>query len=338
MALAPQVADLPDFWGIAAVTGAISFAVVAASSLGDWYFTPGVFGGFASIVFWWIATGLDGWAENGGGVGNNLTALSKPDTAGSGAFGGVLSTPMEWVFASTLASLACGVLLGVLSVKLAAALGAVLYRKHRRHQSPRRNRAGSKGRRQHAVSELLGPSSEECEVGGWQRDLVVLEASEASHYLRKHRSVEAAVHRCGCLHQHLLAEPLGEKRTHRRSHGPRLDRTGRAASGRLAQVASAWVRAASSSAGHSAASRLRGPRAPAHHSPSRSPGMVAKSNEWGSSTYWSWNPRPTASGGYRRHLRAVRAQVVEAQDQLRMIPTQRNDDRRATIVRLQVIS
>jgi hypothetical protein len=73
--------------------------------------------------------GLDGWAENGGGVGNNLTALSKPDTAGSGAFGGVLSTPMEWVFASTLASLACGVLLGVLSVKLAAALGAVLYRK-----------------------------------------------------------------------------------------------------------------------------------------------------------------------------------------------------------------
>lgn len=61
-----------------------------------------------------------GWAENGGGVGNNLAELAKPETAGSGAFGGVLSTPVEWVFASTLASLACGVLLGVLSVKLAA--------------------------------------------------------------------------------------------------------------------------------------------------------------------------------------------------------------------------
>lgn len=129
MALAPQVADLPDFWGIAAVTGVVSFAVVAASSLGDWYFTPGVFGGFASIVFWWIATGLDGWAENGGGVGNDVTALSKPETAGTGAFGGVLSTPIEWVFASILASLACGVLLGVLSVRLAAALDTILYRK-----------------------------------------------------------------------------------------------------------------------------------------------------------------------------------------------------------------
>lgn len=129
MVLAPQVADLPDFWGIAAVTGAISFAVVAASSLGDWYFTPGVFGGFASIVFWWIATGLDGWAQDGGGVGNSVGALAKPETAGSGAFGGVLSTPVEGVFASVLASLACGVLLGVLSVKLAAALGAILYRK-----------------------------------------------------------------------------------------------------------------------------------------------------------------------------------------------------------------
>ena len=41
MALAPQVACLPDFWGIAAVTGTISFTVAAASSLGDWYFAPG---------------------------------------------------------------------------------------------------------------------------------------------------------------------------------------------------------------------------------------------------------------------------------------------------------
>lgn len=126
MWLAPGVADLPDFFGIAVVAGFLAFGVVALAAVGDSYFTPGVFGGFAAIVFWWIATGLDGWAPDGGGVGNSVAALGKPETAGSGAFGGVLSTPVEMVFASILASLLCGVVLGVLSVRLAGVLNTVM--------------------------------------------------------------------------------------------------------------------------------------------------------------------------------------------------------------------
>lgn len=122
MWIAPALADLPDFWGIALAAGVLALLVTAAGCIGDWYLIPGAFGGFATIVFWWIATGLDGWAEAGGGVGNSVAALAKPQTAGSGAFGGVLSTPVEWVFVSCLASLLCGVLLGLASVRLADVL------------------------------------------------------------------------------------------------------------------------------------------------------------------------------------------------------------------------
>jgi hypothetical protein len=122
MLVAPKVADLPDFWGIAVTASAIGVLVVLASAIGEAYYTPAVFGGFASVVFWWIATGLDGWAPGGGGVGNSVAALAKPETAGAGAFGGVLSTPAEWVFVSSLVSLLAGVLLGLASVKLAGLL------------------------------------------------------------------------------------------------------------------------------------------------------------------------------------------------------------------------
>lgn len=126
MWISPAVADLPDFWGIAATAGVLALVVTASGSLGDWYFIPGTFGGFATIVFWWIATGLDGWAEGGGGAGNSVEALGDPATAGSGAFGGVLSTPIEWVFLSCVATLLCGVLLGLASARLAGVLAAVL--------------------------------------------------------------------------------------------------------------------------------------------------------------------------------------------------------------------
>jgi hypothetical protein len=119
MALAPPIADLPDFWGIALVVAVAAFVLVLASALGDWYYVPGIFGAFAATIFWWIATGLDNWAAAGGGVGNSVAALGKPATAGFGAFGGVLSTPYGWVWASSLASLLCGCALGLLSVKLA---------------------------------------------------------------------------------------------------------------------------------------------------------------------------------------------------------------------------
>ena len=96
--------------------------LVLLASLGDWYFIPATFGAFASVVFWWLATGLDGWADKGGGVGNSLNALGDPATAGAGAFGGVLSTPYGWVFINVLVTLTIGCLLGIASAKLAAAL------------------------------------------------------------------------------------------------------------------------------------------------------------------------------------------------------------------------
>jgi Protein of unknown function (DUF1097) len=120
MALSPQIADLPDFWGISLVVALAAFVLVLLSAAGDWFYVPAVFGAFASTIFWWIATGLDGWAENGGGVGNSVAALGSPASAGAGAFGGVLSTPYAWVWINTLVSLVCGCVLGLLSVRLTA--------------------------------------------------------------------------------------------------------------------------------------------------------------------------------------------------------------------------
>ncbi|HEV7206285.1 MAG TPA: DUF1097 family protein [Jatrophihabitans sp.] len=120
MVVAPALADLPDFWGIAVTVAVLAFVVVVATCIGDMYYVPAVFGAFAATVFWWIATGLDGWAKNGGGIGNSVAALAKPATAGTGAFGGVLSTPVAWVFVDTLVTLLIGTLLGVASVRLTA--------------------------------------------------------------------------------------------------------------------------------------------------------------------------------------------------------------------------
>lgn len=98
------------------------FAVVLVvlSAFADWHYVPASFGAFASVFFWWTATGLDYWAPKGGGVGNSVKALGDPATAGAGAFGGVLSTPFTWVWFDITASLLCGCLLGIASVRLAA--------------------------------------------------------------------------------------------------------------------------------------------------------------------------------------------------------------------------
>ena len=118
MPLAFKTADLPDFWGIALWVGVFAFVLVMVLILGDWYYVAGTFPAFAAVFLWWIATGLDGWAANGGGVGNSL----EEGKAGSGAFGGVISTPWAWVWFNTLITLVCGCILGILSAKLAAAL------------------------------------------------------------------------------------------------------------------------------------------------------------------------------------------------------------------------
>ena len=122
MPLAWKTADFPDFWGIALWVGIFAFVLVMILILGDWYYVAGTFPAFASVFVWWIATGLDGWAANGGGVGNSVAALGKPATAGNGAFGGVISTPWGWVWFNVLVTLICGVVLGILSAKIAAVL------------------------------------------------------------------------------------------------------------------------------------------------------------------------------------------------------------------------
>jgi hypothetical protein len=121
-ALAPKFADLPDFWGISLMVGIMAFVLVAILVAGDWYYVAGTFPAFAACFGWWVSTGLDNWAPNGGGVGSGLSSLAKPATAGSGAFGGVLSTPFCWVLLSAAVTLVCGVILGIVSAKITAAL------------------------------------------------------------------------------------------------------------------------------------------------------------------------------------------------------------------------
>lgn len=123
MALSPSTAGLPDFWGIALWVGILGFAAVMLSVF-EWYYAPAALAAFAAVVFWWMVTGLDGWAEKGGGVGSGLDSLAEPTTAGTGAFGGVLSTPYPWVWVSCTVSLLAGCLLAYLTLTAANALGA----------------------------------------------------------------------------------------------------------------------------------------------------------------------------------------------------------------------
>lgn len=123
MPLAFKTADFPDFWGIALWVGVFAFILVMILIAGDWYYVAGTFPCFAAVFLWWIATGLDGWAPNGGGVGNSVAALDPAKgTAGAGAFGGVISTPWAWVWFDTWISLVCGTILGIVSAKLAGVL------------------------------------------------------------------------------------------------------------------------------------------------------------------------------------------------------------------------
>jgi hypothetical protein len=121
-AVAPAIADLPDFWGISLMVGIMAIVLVLVLVAGDWYYVAGTFPCFAACFGWWVATGIDNWATNGGGVGNSPAALSDPTTAGSGAFGGVLSLPFQWVFISALATLVCGAILGIVTAKVVGAL------------------------------------------------------------------------------------------------------------------------------------------------------------------------------------------------------------------------
>ena len=116
VAIAPQIADIPDFWSIS--------LIIPHLVLGDWYYVSGTFVVFGGLFGLWVATGIDNWQPNGGGIGSGIARLADPATAGTGAFGGVLSTPFYWVWFSGLVSAICGVILGFISAKVAAALHA----------------------------------------------------------------------------------------------------------------------------------------------------------------------------------------------------------------------
>ena len=122
MLFVASTTGLPDFWAISLGVAVAAGLLVVLGGLGEWYVIPVTFASFACCVFWWIATGLDGWAANGGGVGNSVAALGNPATAGAGAFGGVISTPYGWVAVNTFATLIVGCACGLASARLAAAL------------------------------------------------------------------------------------------------------------------------------------------------------------------------------------------------------------------------
>jgi len=117
--LAYKTAAFPDFWGIALWVGIAAFVLVMILVAGDWYYVAGTFPCFAAVFLWWIATGLDGWAPGGGGDGT-LEGLADKTKAGAGAFGGLISTTWGWVWFDSFVTLVCGVILGILSGKIAA--------------------------------------------------------------------------------------------------------------------------------------------------------------------------------------------------------------------------
>ncbi|MDQ6731380.1 MAG: hypothetical protein M3022_14105 [Actinomycetota bacterium] len=121
-AFVASTTGLPDFWTIALGVAILAFVLITLSGGLAWINIPVIFTTFAACVFWWIATGLDGWAAGGGGTGKSLAALAKPATAGTGAFGGVISTPYAWVAINVLASLLLGTLCGALSARVAGML------------------------------------------------------------------------------------------------------------------------------------------------------------------------------------------------------------------------
>jgi hypothetical protein len=79
----------------------------------------------ASVLFWWFATGLDNYVPGAAGphtvAALGLALTKHPLAAGTGALGGLFSTPWPFVALSVWVSLLFGPLLGALSRMLAAA-------------------------------------------------------------------------------------------------------------------------------------------------------------------------------------------------------------------------
>jgi len=129
MTLGPALAGLPSLWGIALAIGIVGGGLVILSALtadGSLAAAP-AFVCAASVLFWWFATGLDNYVPGAAGphtvAALGLALTTHPLAAGTGALGGLLSTPWQFVALSAWVSLLCGPLLGALSHALAAAPG-----------------------------------------------------------------------------------------------------------------------------------------------------------------------------------------------------------------------
>lgn len=125
MTLGPALAGLPSLWGIALAIGIVGAGLELLSGFSEegYLAAAPAFACAASVLFWWFATGLDNYITGGAGphtvAALGLALTKHPLAAGTGAVGGLLSTPWSWVALSTLASLVCGPLLGALSRTLA---------------------------------------------------------------------------------------------------------------------------------------------------------------------------------------------------------------------------
>jgi Protein of unknown function (DUF1097) len=131
MTLGPALAGLPSLWGIALAIAVVGGGLVLVSALSDQDMLPAApaFVCAAAVLFWWFATGLDNYVPGAAGphtvAALGLALTKHPLAAGTGALGGLLSTPWQWVALSAWVSLLCGPLLGYLSHALASASGRV---------------------------------------------------------------------------------------------------------------------------------------------------------------------------------------------------------------------
>jgi hypothetical protein len=127
MTLGPALAGLPSLWGIALTIGIVGGGLVLVSALREDGSLPAApaFVCAASVLFWWFATGLDNYVPGAAGphtvAALGLALTKHPLAAGTGALGGLFSTPWPFVALSVWVSLLFGPLLGALSRMLAAA-------------------------------------------------------------------------------------------------------------------------------------------------------------------------------------------------------------------------
>jgi hypothetical protein len=126
MTLGPALSGLPNFWGIALAIGLVGGGLELLSTFSEdgLLSAAPAFICAAAVLFWWFATGLDNYVPSGGGphtvAALGLALTKHPLAAGTGALGGLISTPWTWVAVSTFVSLLCGPVLGLASRLIAA--------------------------------------------------------------------------------------------------------------------------------------------------------------------------------------------------------------------------